>query len=46
MQIDTLRVMVNNLFKKGFYGKKKINILTVFFHFTEKLCQNFSKMNC
>ena len=32
MLTDVLRVMVNNIFKESFYGKK-INILTVFFLF-------------
>ena len=31
--MDAFRVMINNLFKESFYGKrkKKINILTAFF---------------
>ena len=32
MLTNALRVLVNNLFKENFYGKKKvINILTTFF---------------
>ena len=33
--MNTLRVLVNNLFKKIFYEKRKkiINVLTVFFYF-------------
>ena len=32
MLTNALRVLVNNLFEKSFYGKKKtINILTIFF---------------
>ena len=36
MLMNDLKVMVNNLFKKSFYGKRKkkvINILTDFFFF-------------
>ena len=29
--MNALRALVNNLFKESFYGKKKINIFTVFF---------------
>ena len=35
--MNDLKVMVNNLFKKSFYGKRKkkvINILTDFFFFS------------
>ena len=46
MLTDDLRTMINNLFKENFYGKKKINILTVFSISHKKWCQNFSKMNC
>ena len=31
MLMDTLREMINNIFKESFYGKKKINVLTIFF---------------
>ena len=32
---DILRIIVNNLFKENFYGKKKtINVLRDFFHFS------------
>ena len=36
MLTNTLRIMINNLFKGSFYGKRKkktINILTIFFSF-------------
>ena len=31
MLTNALRVLVDNLFKESFYGKKKINILIIFF---------------
>ena len=31
MLTNVLRVLVKNSFKESFYGKKKINVLTVFF---------------
>ena len=37
MLTDALKTMVNNLFKKKFYRKKKtINILTIFFFISHK----------
>ena len=48
--MDAFRVMINNLFKEIFYGKrkKKINILTVFYFFIfYKNCHFFFlKMAC
>ena len=31
MLMDVLKALVNNPFKEKFYGKKKIDILTIFF---------------
>ena len=44
---DTLREIVNNLFKENFYGKKKktINILTTFFISHKNVSKKFFKMN-
>ena len=44
MLIDVIRVMVNNIFKESFYGKKKaINVLTIFFIFNKNGVKNFLK---
>ena len=43
--MDALRVIVNNLFKEIFYGKKKvINILTVFSIFHKSDVKTFLKL--
>ena len=45
MLMDALRVIVNNLFKEIFYGKKKvINILTVFSIFHKSDVKTFLKL--
>ena len=31
MLTDAFKVIINNSFKESFYGKKKINVLIVFF---------------
>ena len=48
MLTNALRALVSNLVKESFYGEKKetINVLTVFFIYHKKLCQNFPKMDC
>ena len=44
MLTNTLRALVNNLFKESFYTKKKtINILTVFFIFHKNSIKTFLK---
>ena len=46
MLMSVLRVLINNLVKKNFYGKRKkktINVLTVFFIFYKSDVKTFLK---
>ena len=43
MLTEDLRTMINNLFKENFYGKKIINILTVFSIFLKSGIKSFIK---
>jgi len=49
MLTNTLRALVNNLFKESFYEKRKkktINILTTFFIFYKNGVKTFFKIDC
>ena len=43
MPTSALRALVNNLVKESFYGKKKINVLTVFFISHKSYVKTFLK---
>ena len=42
--MSVFKILIKNLFKKSFYEKKKINVLTVFFFFHKSNVKTFFKL--